>query len=574
MAGKWSPLTNQPTFNASTMLLLTDGTVLCQDGDANDWWKLTPNQTGDYLNGTWSALARGPNSPLYYASAVLRDGRVFVAGGEYNAGAQVDLLAAEIYDPLTNTWTSIATPAGWSNIGDAPSCVLPDGRVLLGSINDTRTAIYDPVANNWTAGPNKGDASSEETWTLLPDETVLAIQCTNHPHTEKFVIAANTWLTAGATPSDLVEAASIETGPCLLLPDGRLFAIGASGHTALYSFPPIASQLGSWAAGPDFPKVSAQQLGAKDAPGCLLPNGRVLCAVGPVDGVSGHYLSPTYFYEFDPVSSTLTAVPNPPTNGGPPYVGRMLLLPSGQVLFATGSNNIQAYTPDSAPDPAWIPSITSCPTFLQANHTYTLFGRQLNGLSQAVSYGDDAQMATNYPLVKIRNNATGHVFFCRTHDHSTMSVNTGTVIRSTRFDVHAGIELGASQLTVIANGISSNPIAVSVGLVKITKEIIKEKDLKEIKEKDLKEIEKLQKEIEKLKDAETIDGQGAVVDPELLQSALRDLTNRVGQVEEQIATGRSFIAPEERPDVGEQATQALSEGKGSRAGGAGKLPRP
>jgi len=65
-----------------------------------------------------------------------------------------------------------------------------------------------------------------------------------------------------------------------------------------------------------------------------------------------------------------------------------------------------------------------------------------------------------------------------------------------------------------------------------------------------------------------------VVDPELLQSALRDLTNRVGQVEEQIATGRSFIAPEERPDVGEQATQALSEGKGSRAGGAGKLPRP
>jgi hypothetical protein len=127
---------------------------------------------------------------------------------------------------------------------------------------------------------------------------------------------------------------------------------------------------------------------------------------------------------------------------------------------------------------------------------------------------------------------------------------------------------------VIANGIGSDPIAVSVGLVKITKEIIKEKDLKEIKEKDLKEIEKLQKEIEKLKDAETIDGQGAVVDPELLQSALRDLTNRVGQVEEQIATGRSFIAPEERPDVGEQATQALSEGKGSRAGGAGKLPRP
>ena len=28
--GTWTALTNQPTFNASTMLLLTDGTVMCQ----------------------------------------------------------------------------------------------------------------------------------------------------------------------------------------------------------------------------------------------------------------------------------------------------------------------------------------------------------------------------------------------------------------------------------------------------------------------------------------------------------------------------------------------------------------
>lgn len=86
MAGTWTALLHQPTFDASTMLLLTDGTVMCQNSDAFDWWKLTPDQSGDYVNGTWSALADGPNSPLYYASAVLRDGRVFVAGGEYDAG--------------------------------------------------------------------------------------------------------------------------------------------------------------------------------------------------------------------------------------------------------------------------------------------------------------------------------------------------------------------------------------------------------------------------------------------------------------------------------------------------------
>ena len=34
------------------------------------------------------------------------------------AAAQVELLAAEIYDPTADSWTTIATPAGWTEIGD------------------------------------------------------------------------------------------------------------------------------------------------------------------------------------------------------------------------------------------------------------------------------------------------------------------------------------------------------------------------------------------------------------------------------------------------------------------------
>jgi hypothetical protein len=36
--GTWTALTNQPTFKASTMLLLTDGTVMCQAENAISWW--------------------------------------------------------------------------------------------------------------------------------------------------------------------------------------------------------------------------------------------------------------------------------------------------------------------------------------------------------------------------------------------------------------------------------------------------------------------------------------------------------------------------------------------------------
>lgn len=459
MPGTWKPLVNQPTFPASTMLLLTDGTVMCQEAGDKHWWCLTPNQNGDYVHGTWSPLSPMANTRLYYASAVLADGRMFVAGGEYS-DAGGDTNKAEIFDPVLNRWTGVPPPPGWNNIGDAPCAVLPDGRLLLGSIFTKDTAIFDPVTNSWSAGAKKDDSSSEETWTLLPDETVLTAECANHPKSEKYVAPAEKWVTAGNTGVDLVQASSIEIGPALLLPDGRVFATGASGHTALYTPPPVADQPGTWTAGPDFPlDANGKLMEAKDAPGCLLPNGNVLCVAGPA-GEGGNFPGPTTFFEFD--GATLVKIPNPPNVGGPPFVGRMLLVPTGQVLFAAQTPAIHVYTPTGGPDPAWQPHITSYPTAVLAGHSYTLHGRQLNGLSQAVSYGDDASSATNYPLVRLKHLGTGRVTFCRTFNHSTMGVASGTSIQSTTFKVPFGAPTGASELCVIANGIASPCVTVEV----------------------------------------------------------------------------------------------------------------
>ena len=463
MAGIWTPLTNQPLFSAGTMLLLTDGTVMCQDNGAANWWRLTPDSKGDYIGGSWSPLAAGPNAPLYFASAVLKDGRVFVAGGEYDNGNQVDLLAAEIFDPVTNSWTVIGTPNGWVHLGDAPSCVLPDGRVLVGSIDDVRTAIYDPVANAWVAAGNKGDSSSEETFTLLPDGTILSVQCSTPPNAEKYIIASDKWVSAGTTPSPLLQPCPGvigEIGPALLLPDGRVFAIGASGNTASYKPPSNPSQPGRWISGPTLSDANGNTLFPMDAPGCLLPNGKVLLCASP--GPACQYPAPTTFFEYDPSSNSVVRIASPANATGPCYNGRMLLLPSSQVLFASASNDVEAYTPDGAPQAAWKPQITNAPSSVSANHTYVLQGRQLNGLSQAVSYGDDAQMATNYPLVCVRNVASGQVVFCRTFDHSTMGVATGNVIHSTRFSIPPGVQIGASGLFVVANGVWSDPVSVNV----------------------------------------------------------------------------------------------------------------
>jgi hypothetical protein len=83
-------------------------------------------------------------------------------------------------------------------------------------------------------------------------------------------------------------------------------------------------------------------------------------------------------------------------------------------------------------------------------------------MSQGAAYGDDAQAASNYPLVRITNDATGHVVFCRTHNHSSMGVATGALIVTTEFDVPAGIGLGPSQLEVVTNGIPSTSVVVTI----------------------------------------------------------------------------------------------------------------
>jgi hypothetical protein len=79
-----------------------------------------------------------------------------------------------------------------------------------------------------------------------------------------------------------------------------------------------------------------------------------------------------------------------------------------------------------------------------------------------MSFGDEYQNATNYPLVRITNNSTGHVFYARTHDHSSMGVATGSLTVSTNFDVPSVIDAGPSTLEVVANGIASTPVSITV----------------------------------------------------------------------------------------------------------------
>ena len=458
LAQKVQSLKNPAPDGAIIAFQLTDGTVMVQGGAENDWWKLTPDNKGSYVNGTWKQLASLPSGyvPYAFASAVLADGRLLIEGGEYNNGVFAFTDLGAIYDPLKNTWTKVKPPKGWGFIGDSPSSVLPDGTYLLGRKFDRRMVTLDPKTLQWTevGSTGKGDRNAEEGWTLLPAGTVLTVDVTDNPNSELYTPSAQQWTSQGDTPVNLQGPPEVgcipygknkeycppgEIGPAILRPDGTVFATGAlhqgdsTGHTAIYT-PGQNGGEGTWAAGPDFPNGDA----AGDAFAALLTNGDVL-----VNGNSGNS------YEFD--GKKLTQVSSLEDSS-------LMVLPNGQILVG----GFEVFISKGTYSQSWAPTITNSPASVTRGSTYTISGTQFNGLSQANSFGDEFQTATNYPLVRITNNKTGHVFYARTHDHSSMGVATGSATVSTNFDVPTKMETGASSLVVVANGIPSKPASVTV----------------------------------------------------------------------------------------------------------------
>jgi hypothetical protein len=462
MAGTWQSLLNQPTFNTSTMILLTDGRIMVQEEATQHWHALTPDIHGSYVHGTWSTLHDMSFWRRYYASGVLRDGRVIICGGE-QSGDGGDTNKGEIFDPVTDTWAAIPSPPGWANVGDASCCILPDGRMMIGALTTPLCAIFDPVSDSWSAAASKAVRSNEETWVLLPDNTIITAQCFAPFQSEKYNIATNTWQNEGAIPVSLVDPVMHEIGPAMLLTNGKVIFFGAAnsggvGKTALYTPPPHPTQQGTWTAGPDIPKVGGKAIVCNDCPASLLPNGKVLFAAA--NFLNNDWGSPILFFEYDPVANSITQAPTPVNNGEQLYWSRLMLLPSGEVLFGPSTNNMQVYTPDGHPHAAWRPHITS--VVRNSTHHFALHGRQLTGLSQANMYGDDCYSATNHPLVRLRHVHTHHVFFARTSHFSSLGVATGTSNQSCRFTV-GNIPRGEYELEVIANGISSTQVRFHFG---------------------------------------------------------------------------------------------------------------
>jgi hypothetical protein len=466
LTGTWTTVAAAfPSGGAQAGLVLTDGTLMVHGGGGNAsaaWYKLTPSSTGSYTSGTWSALASSNYTRLYTATQVLQSGKVFVEGGEYSSAGSFTN-TGEIYDPAANTWTNISPSFPQSQFGDDPSVLLPDGRVLTGYISGPQTYIYDPVANTWTAAATKlrNDESDEESWVTLPDHSILSYDVfassSSAVSAQRYIPPTvqnptGTWVDAG-TPPALLSTSSVgyELGPGLLLPDGRAFFAGGTNATAYYS-----ESTNSWTAGPNMPGGYVMA----DAPGAVLPNGNVLLAMSPLGTLHhGSYTfpSPTKVYELNTTTNTYTDVTpnlsNFTMNQGS-YVYTFLVLPTGQVAMFNDGGTVAVYTESGSPLPAAVPVVSGI-SYNGTTGVYTLSGTNLNGINDGAAYGDDNQMASNYPLVRLTD-SSGNVTYAKTTNWSITGVFQGA--ETVTFTLPTGDTAGAYIIQSVANGVASNPL--------------------------------------------------------------------------------------------------------------------
>ena len=484
----WQLMTTKPNPNNTPQVawLLTNGKILvntAQDNQRVNWWTVTPDINGNYYDGVWKQIARTPDYNSDGNGAVLHSGNFFVTGGEANysdAGVfEANTNKCYIYNVSTNTWNKVAPPnngqGDWSRISAPPFLELTNGQVMLGNWDDSapgrphESMLFDETTMKWTVtGTNKAGQNMEAGYVLLQNDKVLTINTDwGSKLAETYDPATGLWARAGTLP----EALSFfnEIGPALTLPNGKVLAQGATGANALYD-----PGTDSWTTVPSFPKLkNGLQLSAPDNTSAILPNGNVLTVTSHLarDTNNQDIMGPAKYFEYDLASNAWLPVIDdlmlPPSSSLSTRI-KMLPLPNGQIMVINSDANpgrgggIAFYRSKGVPNSSWAPVVdkVSEKTFTPGK-SYTVSGKQLSGLTQGSQFGDEFETATNYPLLRIVNKSTHHVFYATTSRFSNTSI--APMFPST-FDFTIGVDFenGPSQMYVVANGIASAPVDVTI----------------------------------------------------------------------------------------------------------------
>ena len=137
-----------------TATLLGNRKVLVAGGTADFEKVLASAELYDPVTGSWSTLAPMQHARVSASAVLLESGLLLVAGGWDGEGVRT----AELYDPATGAWTETGDLRD-TREGAQTIVLLRDGRVLMtGGFSPTafRTTAetYDPGTGRFSPGPD------------------------------------------------------------------------------------------------------------------------------------------------------------------------------------------------------------------------------------------------------------------------------------------------------------------------------------------------------------------------------------------------------------------------------------
>ncbi len=152
--------------------------------------------------------------------------------------------------------------------------------------------MYDPETGTWSPGAEQGRLQLRGgLHAACPTARCWPRRTPTRRNAEKYLITAGTWVSAGQTPVVAGREQLLDRDRALPAPPGRHRVPGRRATATPPSTGPDHDPAtpGTWTAGPDFPDSSpGTPLKANDAPGCVLPNGHVLCVAGTAPNNGGY----------------------------------------------------------------------------------------------------------------------------------------------------------------------------------------------------------------------------------------------------------------------------------------------
>ncbi len=364
---------------------------------------------------------------------------------------------AEVYHPSTDAWTSIS-PADGTAKGTLPVLSSPalgyelgpvlrlqDGRVMVIGANNL-TALYTPSTNTWKAGPEifgklSNAFGSIDHARFGADDAPAALMPNGH-----------VLLAADAGPNPITSSGDTRCGSVVIthIPSTAGLQVGWA----------VAQQNGNNSAIPPGARITSIDSATQveiSAAATATTNG-----LGLVFG--GVFSTPAELFDFNPKANTISpvspAIPDSVLSGAPAFVARMLVLPTGQMLFSDSTNQLWVYRPDGAAPEALRPQTKK--VVYDGKGVFTLTGTQLNGPSDTSAYGDDVQSDENYPIVRLVNSSE-NVYYARTANWSSTAVDGGrSKLETVNFTLHPAMKAGKYELFVSAAGISSCSFTVTI----------------------------------------------------------------------------------------------------------------